>query len=118
MGSSTLEGTHAQWACMLQEYNFVIVHRPGPLNANADALSRMPLPSTQDTTGVGWAMMYRCQVLFCGATPTTAPSIYMSWSQSQHMCLACMFLLSSTPCCSQLQWLAWPRLGALGTSLG
>ena len=36
---------------MLQEYDFVIVHRPGTLNANADALSRMPLLSTQDTTG-------------------------------------------------------------------
>ena len=36
---------------MLQEYDFDIVHRPGILNNNADALSRMPLPSHVDTTG-------------------------------------------------------------------
>ncbi len=42
---------HARRACMLQEYDFVIIHRPGKLNANADALSRMPLPSSTDTTG-------------------------------------------------------------------
>ena len=36
---------------MLQEYDFEIVHRPGSQNANADALSRLPLPHTTDTTG-------------------------------------------------------------------
>ena len=50
MSSATLEGAHARWACMLQEYDFDIVHRPGILNNNADALSRMPLPSHADTT--------------------------------------------------------------------
>jgi hypothetical protein len=39
MGSATLEGTHARWACILQEYDFTIIHRPGSQNANADALS-------------------------------------------------------------------------------
>ena len=62
MGSTTLEGAHARWACMLQEYDFVIVHRPGNANANADALSRMPLPSTQDTTGARRAMDHDFQV--------------------------------------------------------
>ena len=51
MTSATLEGAHARWACMLQEYDFDIVHRPGALNGNADTLSRMPLPSSADTTG-------------------------------------------------------------------
>ena len=46
MSSATLEGAHARWACMLQEYDFDIVHRPGVLNNNADALSTMPLPMT------------------------------------------------------------------------
>ena len=50
MQSATLEGAHARWVCMLQEYDFEIVHRAGTLNANADALSRMPLPSSCDGT--------------------------------------------------------------------
>ena len=51
MSSSTLEGAHARWASMLQEYDFTIVHRPGSENANADALSRLPLKSSEDRTG-------------------------------------------------------------------
>lgn len=51
MGSATLEGAHARWACILQEFDFDIVHRPGSENANADALSRMPLQNTADRTG-------------------------------------------------------------------
>ena len=51
IGSTTIEGANTQWACMMQEYDFDIVHRPGSENANADCLSRMPMPSTRDTTG-------------------------------------------------------------------
>ena len=46
-----LEGAMARWACMLQQYDFVIVHRPGVEHQNADALSRFPRESEDDRTG-------------------------------------------------------------------
>jgi hypothetical protein len=51
MSSDKLEGAHARWACILQEYDFTIVHRPGVQHCNVDGLSRLPLPTTQDRTG-------------------------------------------------------------------
>ena len=51
MMSSTLEGAHARWALILQEFDFVIVHRPGTSHGNVDALSRLPLPSCKDVSG-------------------------------------------------------------------
>ena len=36
----------ARWALLLQEFSFDVQHRPGKANANADALSRSPLPGT------------------------------------------------------------------------
>ena len=32
-----------QWSLMLQSYNFIVQHRKGQQNENADELSRMPL---------------------------------------------------------------------------
>ena len=51
MTTTTLQGTHARWACQLQEYSFTIAHRAGASHQNADALSRYPQASTQDQTG-------------------------------------------------------------------
>ena len=48
MTSDKLSGKLARWALILQEYTFVIEHRPGTSNLNADGLSRNPLPSTAD----------------------------------------------------------------------
>ncbi|GIL83538.1 hypothetical protein Vretifemale_12325, partial [Volvox reticuliferus] len=44
-------GTYARWALIMSQFDFDICHRPGALHQNADALSRMPLPSTHDGTG-------------------------------------------------------------------
>ena len=41
-------GKHAQWALILQEYDFKIVHWQGLKHANADVCSRHPLPTTVD----------------------------------------------------------------------
>ena len=41
-------GRLARWGMALQELDLVIVHRSGKHNANADALSRCPLPSATD----------------------------------------------------------------------
>lgn len=51
MTSPNLVGQYARWSLILQEFDFVIIHRPGAKHQNADALSRCPHPSTSDTTG-------------------------------------------------------------------
>ena len=51
MKAQDLTGQHARWALALQEFDFEIVHRPGALHQNADALSRMPRDDSVDSTG-------------------------------------------------------------------
>ncbi len=51
MGREDLAGQHARWAMILQEYDFELGYRSGAENANVDALSRLPLPSSEDGTG-------------------------------------------------------------------
>jgi transposase InsO family protein len=51
MANRELQGKHARWALIMQEFDFQIVHRPGTAHANADIPSRFPLPDTLDTTG-------------------------------------------------------------------
>ena len=46
--SQKLSGLYARWALRLQEFQITIAYKPGPANANADIVSRMPLPSTDD----------------------------------------------------------------------
>ena len=48
-------GRLARWALLLQQYDFVIIHRAGHSNGNADALSRRPygpVIATFDSSGV------------------------------------------------------------------
>ena len=54
MESDKLTGKLAQWALMLQEYDFKVVHRAGLVNMDADGLSRNPCPSQKDATGARW----------------------------------------------------------------
>ena len=51
MANNHLTGAHARWACILQEHDFTIMHRPGAQSANVDALSRFPRASTEDRSG-------------------------------------------------------------------
>ena len=48
MSARDLNGQYARWQMMLQEYDFVVQHRPGLQHQNADALSRFPDPHTRD----------------------------------------------------------------------
>lgn len=51
MKNQQLNGQYARWACILQEYSFQLVHRPGAKHVTADALSRDPLSDEEDSTG-------------------------------------------------------------------
>ena len=48
MGSSRMQ----RWALTLLEYEYDLLYRPGEQNANADALSRLPLPVLPEATPV------------------------------------------------------------------
>jgi hypothetical protein len=50
MTSEKLTAMHARWASILQEYDVDIQHRSGVTHADADGLSRNPLPSEEDWT--------------------------------------------------------------------
>jgi hypothetical protein len=67
-GLNAPKGRLARWIVALQEYEFVITHRPGRNNGNADALSRFSQPLTtqivdeglNEETRVGVAATYVC----------------------------------------------------------
>ena len=50
MSNPNLQGQHARWAMVLQEFEFTIQHRPGVKHQNADPLSRFPQESAVDCT--------------------------------------------------------------------
>ena len=49
--TNNLSGVLARWAVLLHAHDITVVHRAGSTNANADVLSRFPLPSTADSSG-------------------------------------------------------------------
>ena len=49
-----LTGKLTRWSFLLQEYDFVVVHRAGTENSNADCLSRHPLPPNGDPPILDW----------------------------------------------------------------
>ncbi|GIL54428.1 hypothetical protein Vafri_9965 [Volvox africanus] len=48
MSTEGLTGQYARFALAMQEYNFIIEHRPGQCHQNADTLSRNPRDSKED----------------------------------------------------------------------
>jgi hypothetical protein len=54
MESDKLTGKLAQWALMLMEYDFKVVHRACLVNMDVDGLNHNPIPSQADATGARW----------------------------------------------------------------
>lgn len=52
MTNESLRGKLARWALILQEFDFDIQHRAGVTHQDADGLSRNPLSTQEDQTGV------------------------------------------------------------------
>ena len=46
-----LTGQYARWAVIVQEHELTVTHREGVSHQNADALSRLPLSSSYDSSG-------------------------------------------------------------------
>ena len=57
MTSPNLSGRLLRWSVALQEFHFTVKYRPGRLHANADALSRLPLPPTSNLAALPMVMM-------------------------------------------------------------
>ena len=51
MKAQSLDGQYARWACLIGDFDFVVVYRPGAEHVLADVPSRNPLPTTVDETG-------------------------------------------------------------------
>ena len=66
-------GRIQRWALLLQAYNFSLIHRSGTVLHSADALSRLPLPSSTDHTPIpgDWTML----VNFLDWSPVTSKDI-------------------------------------------
>jgi len=102
METKELSGQYARWALILQEFDFEVLHRPGITHQNADAVSRMPLPSPGDTSGAR-------------LDPEPAPSAFSAIHYSSGQCM------SSLVCCSAMHALfeedftvaPWTDLSAL-----
>ena len=55
-------GKLARWGLAIQELDVNILHRSGKHNANADALSRSPLPNTGSLEGISFGIVAATQV--------------------------------------------------------
>jgi len=62
-----------RWTLTLVAYNYTITFRQGKANANADALSRLPLPDNILETPTPTEVVYLLDIL--SKTPVTAENI-------------------------------------------
>ena len=62
-----------RWALTLAAYNFTTDFKPGPEHANADALSRLPLPVSAPTTPLPAETVFAMELL--NSTPVSVKKI-------------------------------------------
>ncbi|XP_024921034.1 uncharacterized protein K02A2.6-like [Cynoglossus semilaevis] len=84
-----------RWALKLSAYQYTIVYRAGKDNANADALSRLPLPETPVTTCVPPETIFLLEKL--SETPVTAVQIKQWTERDPVMAKVKTYLLQGWP---------------------
>lgn len=62
-----------RWALTLAAYTYSIEYKPGPEHANADALSRLPLPVSPPTTPLPAETVFAMELL--NSTPVSVNEI-------------------------------------------
>ena len=62
-----------RWALTLAAHNYSIEYKPGPEYANADALSRLPLPVSPQTTSLPAETVFAIELL--NSTPVSLTEI-------------------------------------------
>jgi hypothetical protein len=98
ISSKDLHGQYGRWRAILSEYDIEIVHRPGKTHINADALSRMPLDSTQDVSGARLDVE-SCACVVCSGQCQVTPCVRVFASGfTPSLDLVCLSsMLSSSP---------------------
>jgi hypothetical protein len=105
INSKDLHGQYGRWRAILSEYDMDIVHRPGKSHANADALSRLPMASTQDVSGARLDVE-ACACVVCSGQCDVSP--VMPVASSSLVPQPTFIALSSMMSCSPLHAFCGP----------
>ncbi|XP_034549867.1 uncharacterized protein K02A2.6-like [Notolabrus celidotus] len=84
-----------RWALTLSAYQYTIIYKPGKDNANADALSRLPLPETPVSTYVPPETVFSLEML--SETPVKAAQIKQWTERDPVLSQVKIFLLQGWP---------------------
>lgn len=71
-----------RWALTLSAYQYTIEYKPGKLLANADALSRLPTPTTTSSVGVPGELTQL--IHFLDSTPISSADV-KEWTEKNHL---------------------------------
>ena len=91
MASSRMQ----RWALTLLGYEYDLLYRPGEQNANADALSRLPLPDLPETTPVPGDIVHLLETI--NASPVDAAKVKLWTTRDPVLSQVLQFVLYGWP---------------------